>query len=243
MTLAAARRQAARTTLLALLTVLVAGFSALGIWQVERRAWKHALIDAVDSRIHAAPIDAPGPEHWAAISAERDAYRHVRLTGRYLHERETLVRAVSDLGSGYWVLTPLDTGRFTVLVNRGFVSPEQRGASRREPAGTVAIEGLLRVTEPGGGFLRHNDPKGDNWYSRDVAVIAATRDVSRPAPYFVDADARSSMASGTVGGLTVVHFADNHAVYALTWFTMALLCAYAAWRIVPGTRRTQEGPA
>ncbi|MBX4390527.1 SURF1 family protein, partial [Mycobacterium tuberculosis] len=76
----------------------------------------------------------------------------VRVTGRFLHDRETLVRAVSDLGSGYWVVTPLDTGRFTVLVNRGFVPPERRDPGRRAAgngAGEVTVTGLLRITEPG----------------------------------------------------------------------------------------------
>ncbi|WP_204308776.1 SURF1 family cytochrome oxidase biogenesis protein, partial [Citrobacter freundii] len=45
---------------------------------------------------------------------------------------------------------------------------------------------------------------------------------------FVDADAVSSAAGGPTGGLTVVAFANNHLVYALTWFTLALMVAAAA---------------
>ena len=208
----------------ALLLMLAAGFVALGIWQVERRAWKHALIEAVATRSTAAPVAAPAPG--AAVSAEGDAYRRVRVTGRFLHDRETLVRAVSDLGSGYWVVTPLDTGRFTVLINRGFVPPDRRESASRA-AGNGAVEvtvtGLLRVTEPGGGFLRSNDPAADNWYSRDVAAIAAARGLSNPAPYFIDADAAPNPGGWPRGGLTVVRFSDNHLGYALTWFALALL--------------------
>lgn len=235
-----ARRGKGRAALTGLLVVLVAVFAALGVWQVERREWKHALVAAVDSRIHAEPAAAPGPDRWAAISAESDAYRRVRVTGHFLHEQATLVRAVSDLGSGYWVMTPFDTGSQTVLVNRGFITPEQRGAARREPEGRLTVTGLLRITEPDGGFLRSNDPKAGNWYSRDVAAIAATRGLSDTAPYFIDADAALNAPGAPVGGLTVVRFPDNHAAYALTWFAMALLCAYAAWRIVPGSRRSRE---
>lgn len=210
---------------------LAAVFVALGVWQVERRAGKHALIAAVDSRVHAAPVPAPGPDTWSGITAQADAYRRVRIGGRFRHDRETLVRAVSDLGSGYWVLTPLDTGRFTLLVNRGFVPPAQRRAARREPAGPVVVTGLLRVSEPGGGFLRSNDPAAGNWYSRDVAAIARSRGLGTVAPYFIDADAGLNAAGGPVGGLTVVSFADNHAAYAATWFAMALLSLGMAWRL------------
>ncbi len=66
------------------LTALVfAGFVALGVWQVHRRTWKLALIDQVTHRIHAAPVAAPGLVAWPAITAERDAYRHVAARGRY----------------------------------------------------------------------------------------------------------------------------------------------------------------
>lgn len=217
----------------ALLLMLAAGFVALGIWQVERRAWKHALIDAVATRSTAAPVAAPAPD--VAVSAEADAYRRVRVTGRFLHDRETLVRAVSDLGSGYWVVTPLDTGRFTVLVNRGFVPPDRRDATSRAAGngeGPVTVTGLLRVTEPGGGFLRSNDAAADNWYSRDVAAIAAARGLSNPAPYFIDADAAPNPGGWPHGGLTVLRFSDNHLGYALTWFALALLSLGAIWLVL-----------
>lgn len=224
-----------RAALAGLLLVCALGFVALGIWQVERRAWKHALIDAVATRSTAAPVAAPAPAPGVAVSAEADGYRRVRVTGRFLHDRETLVRAVSDLGSGYWVVTPLDTGRFTVLVNRGFVPPERRDAASRAAgngAGQVTVTGLLRVTEPGGGFLRSNDAAADNWYSRDVAAIAAARGLSNPAPYFIDADAAPNPGGWPKGGLTVLRFSDNHLGYALTWFALALLSLGAIWLVL-----------
>ncbi len=217
----------------ALLLMLAAGFVALGIWQVERRAWKHALIDAVETRSTAAPVAAPAPG--VPVSAETDAYRRVRVAGRFLHDRETLVRAVSDLGSGYWVVTPLDTGRFTLLVNRGFVPPGRRESASRtagNAAGQVTVTGLLRVTEPGGGFLRSNDPAADNWYSRDVAAIAAARGLNNAAPYFIDADAAPNPGGWPRGGLTVLRFSDNHLGYALTWFALALLSLVGIWLVL-----------
>ena len=218
-----------RAALAGLLLVCALGFVALGLWQVERRAWKHALIDAVETRSTAAPVSAP------AAGGEVEAYRRVRVTGRFLHERETLVRAVSDLGSGYWVVTPLDTGRFTVLVNRGFVPPEQRDPGSRAAgngAGEVTVTGLLRITEPGGGFLRSNDPAADNWYSRDVTAIAAARGLTNATPYFIDADAAPTPGGGPRGGLTVLRFSDNHLVYALTWFALALLSLAGIWLVL-----------
>lgn len=229
---AAARAPRSRATLVLVALVALAGivgFARLGVWQVERLFWKKALIERVEARIHAPPIAAPGPAGWADI-AEAE-YTRVSLTGHFLHEREALVQAVTERGAGSWVLTPLVTDSdFTVLVNRGFVPPERRErASRAQalPEGTVTVTGLLRLSEPGGGFLRANAPAEDRWHSRDVAAIAAARSLSPVAPYFVDADATPNPGGFPVGGLTVVRFSDNHLVYAVTWFALAAMVAAA----------------
>jgi len=219
------RSARARAVLAGIALLITAGFIALGIWQLERRAWKHALIAAVESRVHAAPVNAPR----GAVTAERDAYRRVRATGRFLHDRETLVQAVTDRGGGFWVVTPLQTRNFTVLVNRGFVPSR---AARPGTADEASITGLLRLTEPGGGFLRSNDPAADRWYSRDVAAIAAAKRLHNVAPYFIDADATHNAARQPIGGLTVVRFNDHHLIYAITWFSLAGMSLWGAWKLL-----------
>nr|WP_249806915.1 SURF1 family protein [Bradyrhizobium sp. 1] len=214
-------------TVLSLATFVV--LIALGVWQIERRASKLALIDRVEQRVHAPAQPAPSPASWLAVSTANDEYRHVSVAGRFLHDRETLVQAVTEEGPGYWVLTPLkrDDGTL-VLINRGFVPSERRDASTRQggnPDSRVEITGLLRITEPNGGFLRNNVPQHNRWYSRDVAAIAAARGLDNIAPFFVDADAGSQTAGGPIGGLTVVSFPNNHLIYALTWFALAFMLA------------------
>ncbi len=221
-------------------------FAALGSWQLQRRVWKLDLIERVDQRVHAAPVAPPPPERWPQVNAAQDEYRHVQLQGRFLHERETLVQASTRLGPGFWVLTPLrrDDGT-TVLVNRGFVPPEVREPSLRsspEQAGEVRLTGLLRLSEPGGGFLRRNDPANGRWFSRDVEAIASARGLDRVAPFFVDEDAQGGTepARWPRPGLTVISFPNNHLVYALTWYGLALLVAGAAWQVARTERRLRR---
>ena len=206
-----------------LAAIIFVALIALGVWQVERRAWKHTLIAQVDARIHAAPAAAPAAAEWTAITAANAAYRRVEVSGNYLPGHDVFVQATTALGGGYWVITPLrDRRGFTVLINRGFSTAR---AAPTPPAGHVRITGLLRISEPEGGFLRTNYPAGDRWYSRDVGAIARAKQLDEVAPYFIDADAASAPSGGPVGGLTVVAFADNHLVYALTWFALAMLLA------------------
>lgn len=217
-------------TLLAALAM--AGFIALGNWQVHRLHWKLGLIHDVATRVHAAPVPAPGPAQWPRAAAGHLKYLHVRLHGRYLSGAQTLVHGTSRKGYGYWVMTPLRTDRgFDVLVNRGYVPAGLPGTAAfgktAPPAGEVTVTGLLRPSEPGGGFLRSNRPKAGQWYSRDVAAIAAAHGISagRVAPYFVDADAGSAHARWPAAGLTVIRFPNHHLGYAVTWYAMALGCA------------------
>jgi surfeit locus 1 family protein len=227
-------------SLLALGAAALAVFAVLiglGVWQVHRLAWKRDLIARVDARVRAPPAPAPEPAAWPAVTTEADEYRHVRVTGTLLNDRETLVQALTALGPGYWVLTPLRTAVGSVyLINRGFVPPERRSPTSRhggETAGETTVTGLLRISEPGGGFLRSNDPAADRWYSRDVPAIAATRGLGGVAPFFIDADASPLPGGYPVGGLTVISFPNNHLVYALTWFGLAGMLAaavvYVGW--------------
>jgi len=210
--------------LLCLLSALL--FTALGIWQVERRAWKLDLIARVDARVAAPVQPAPARSAWAKINAHDDEYRHVRASGFLLNNRETLVEALTERGAGFWIVTPMQTPNGTILVNRGFV-PTERSAIAARPGGQltgpVTVTGLLRITEPRGRVLRPNRPSENRWYSRDVAAISKARGLSNAAPFFIDADAKPNPGGYPIGGMTVVTFRNMHLIYALTWFALAAL--------------------
>ncbi|MDE2154595.1 MAG: SURF1 family protein [Xanthomonadaceae bacterium] len=212
-------------------------FILLGNWQVRRLHWKLDLIRDVAARVHAPPVAAPGPAQWPQIARGRQQYLHVRLHGRFLEGAPTLVHGTSRLGYGFWVIAPLRTDRgFTVLVNRGYIPATLPGtpayAKLAPPTGETSLSGLLRFPEPGGGFLRPNQPARGQWYSRDTAAIASARGLPpvQVAPYFIDADAAPAGSSTWPrAGLTVTHFPNNHLGYLITWYLMALMVAAAAF--------------
>jgi surfeit locus 1 family protein len=185
------------------------------------------------------------------MSARADEYRRVIATGDWLEDRSVLVLAVTELGGGYWVMTPLarDDGT-TVLVNRGFVPADGRDPASWRPQGPgpVTATGLLRMSQPGGAFLRANDPASSRWFSRDVAAIAASLGLAEVAPYFIDAERAPGESGLPIAGLTVIAFSNNHLVYALTWGALALMAAAGAIFVNldllrPGWfRPRQEGP-
>lgn len=234
-----------------------AGFIALGVWQVQRLSWKLDLIERVSQRLAAPPAPLPPKAQWPKIDAAGYEYQSVYLQGVWLSQKTVLTQASTELGPGYWVMTPLELADGDqVLVNRGFVPQDQRAQWLGKPPamapngtdvstdkGSVTVEGLLRLSEPGGGFLRHNNPGEQRWYSRDVAAIAQAQQLPNVAPFFVDAgiptpshsvsaeQPQTAQGNWPRPGLTVVHFSNTHLVYALTWFGLALMVLGAAWLV------------
>lgn len=212
-------------------------FASLGTWQIKRRAWKLDLISRVEERVHAPPARLPDPASWPSITPQRDEYRHVSVDGEYLNRSQTFVQAITEFGAGYWVMTPLRIADdHIVIVNRGFIPVDARDKVATASTGHVA--GLIRMSEPGGAFLRHNRPAEDRWYSRDVQEISRFRGLTGVAPFFIDADADGNAHAGLaglvvpVGGLTVVRFRNSHLVYAITWYTLALMAAGAGVMVI-----------
>ncbi len=226
---------------------LFAGFVGLGVWQLQRLTWKLDLIARVERRVHAAPVNSPGPALWPSITRAAYEYRHLQLSGRFVQGKDSFVQAVTVKGPGFWMLTPLrsDDG-FVVLVNRGFVPPGWRPSPQGEVGHTsprVRITGLFRMSEPKGAFLRANQPLDDRWYSRDVAEIARARGLVAAAPYFIDADATPLGKGWPLGGLTVIHFSNSHVIYAFTWFSLAAMVALWGVRALVGDGRDRRSSA
>jgi len=227
-------------------------FISLGTWQVKRLFWKLDLIARVDARVHAAPVPAPSLQEWPQLKADSHEYLHVQLRGVYLYDKTVKVQAATALGAGYWLLTPLrgEDGAL-YFINRGFVT----GALvEKTPVQSAPrnVTGLLRMSEPGGGFLRRNDAAADRWFSRDVQAIAAAHQLQDVAPYFIDAEAAAGDAvpesqlletGQPVPGLTVIAFHNSHLVYAFTWYALALMMAGACFWIMRDEKRRRLSQA
>ena len=254
----------------AILTVvgvaLFFGFITLGTWQVQRRAWKLDLMERVETRLHQPPISAVQllANEPADRVGEQHAYQPVFVDGQWLNDKTVFTQALTELGAGFWAITPLQTATGQiVLINRGFVPEGQRTAAQpAEPAqGIARVEGLLRASEPDGGFLRKNDAANNKWYSRDVNAIGQAQRLGKVAPFFIDqgipahAAVNANVNANTDGGprkadlqgpwprsgMTMVKFHNSHAVYIATWYGLALMVLIAAYLVVRFERRKQRG--
>ena len=198
---------------------------ALGAWQIQRLQWKDGLIAERAAAVAAPAIPLPpdGP-------VPRDLeFRHVSAEGVFLNDKEIFLGATSERGeSGYQILTPLrQADGHIVFVNRGFIPSELKDRAKRpagEPAGSVRVEGLLRLP-PGGRpnwFLPDNRPDLNYWFWVDLPAMAAADKFGRVAPFYVDADATPNPGGWPRGGVTRLDLPNNHLQYAITWFSLAV---------------------
>lgn len=203
---------------------------ALGTWQMQRLAWKTNLIQGMESRISAPAVDLPV----GALDVGEWEYRRVRVSGRFLHDKEFHLLAVSRNGQhGYQIVTPLRRATDVVLVNRGWVPRERKEAATRpagQVAGDVTIAGVVRKPWGQGLFVPDNDSARNLWFFGDAAAMRRAAAISGP-DLFVEAVAEPVPGGLPVGGQTRLDIPNRHLQYALMWygFAVALAAIYVLW--------------
>lgn len=207
-------------TILAAAAAVFVTMLSLGTWQVKRLGWKLDLIERVETRAFGEPVDAP----FGAVTEEDHAYLRVTTDeGVMLHDLSQKVKALTEIGPGSWLMTPLQTDTRIIWINRGFVPSGSDANDWTAPNEALSVTGLLRITEPGGTVLEKNDPAADRWFSRDVVALSADAGLGRTAGFFIDAEHLGDEDAWPRGGLTQVQFRNSHLSYALTWYAMAAL--------------------
>ncbi len=250
------RRQSGRSWLgLAVPAALAfAVLIGLGVWQLQRKAWKEGLIASLTVRLVAAPQALPPAGDWPSLNQDKDEYRRVAFTAQFANDKEALVFAtgtafrpdLANAGPGYWVFTParLADGT-TVIVNRGFVpdgKQDPKTRSEGETAAPVTIVGAMRWPDTRHWLTPGDDSARNLWFVRDPAAIAAAKGLGAVAPFYVEQESPMPPGGLPQPGRLVVSLPDNHLQYALTWFGLAGVLAgvFVSWAVTSSRRHGDE---
>lgn len=233
----------------------------LGLWQLQRREQKTAILSALERGASTEPLALDGPtlRSLAVQPAGRSPSAHalpeltrVRLTGVYLDGPSLPIRATLPMtkgaltsGIGFFWMTPLRLADGTlVFVNRGFgpSGADFKPLPIRTPDGPQTVVGLLRAPERRQLFTPADDPARGEYFVRDPEVMASVLklDPTTVATLFVDAERRSvddpTPPVGVEAREMISRIPNNHLQYAVTWFGLALtlvgvFAAFAASRL------------
>jgi surfeit locus 1 family protein len=221
----------------------------LGTWQLERKAWKDALVAALAERLSAPPQRLPARETWARLSANDTEFRRVTFPAEYLHEQEARVYSAGSAlrpdvsGPGYWIFTPARLpGGSVVVVNRGFVPEgrqDQQTRAQGQVGGIIDIVGAMRWPEQRSAFSAKDDPANSLWFVRDHLAMAEAKGWGQVAPFYIDQETPTAPDSGPRAGPLQPRLPNNHLGYAITWYGLAaaLLVIFVLW----ARKRLREG--
>jgi len=199
---------------------------ALGVWQMQRLAWKEGVLAQIEARIAAPPTALP-----AAPDPETDRYRPVAVTGRVTEDQVRVLASVKGVGAVHRIVAAVQTedGR-RVLADLGYAPTAAEARARTGPA---EIRGNLHWPDEVDGWTPAPDIAAGLWFARDVPALAETlatepvlivaRQVQPPDP------ALTPLAVGTEG------IPNDHLGYAVTWFSLAAvwlgMTGFLLWRI------------
>jgi surfeit locus 1 family protein len=221
----------------------------LGVWQLQRRVEKHALIAALTERLAAEPVPLPPPLEWSTLTAERDEFRRVRFRASYGSGADAMVyssgSAVRDdvSGPGTWAFIParLEGGEI-IVINAGFVqntmqdrAQQDRVVTRLVTGEAADLIGYIRFPERAGLLTPSANTEKRLWFTRDQLAMAQALGWGNGgktiAPFYIDLEQPVPPSGLPKPGPLHVHLKDDHLQYAVTWFALAgaVVIAFLAW--------------
>jgi len=229
--------------------LMVAVFVGLGVWQLQRRVEKHALITRLNERLAAAPVPLPARAQWSALTPASDEFRRVSFEATYAPLPDAMVyssgSAVRDdiSGPGTWAFLPAQTSdRGIIAVNSGFVqntmqdrTQQDRAVGRLVTGDPVQLTGYIRFPEAAGTLTPAENTAKRLWFTRDHLAMARALgwdgDGKTVAPFYIDLEAPVPDSGIPKPGPLSVRLKDDHMQYAITWFTLAfaVVVAFSAW--------------
>jgi cytochrome oxidase assembly protein ShyY1 len=242
MTAISARRSAGLGIFTFLTLALLIG---LGIWQLQRRVEKHALIAQLTERLAGLPGALPSSAQWSALTPAGDEFRRVRFSAIYEPRPDAMVYSSGSAiredisGPGTWAFLParLPDGE-TVVINTGFVqntmqdrAQQDRAVTRLVTGAPVTLTGYIRFPESAGALTAQENIAKRLWFARDHLAIARVLGWGEVAPFYVDLEQPVPESGIPKPGPLEVHLKDDHLQYAITWFGLAgaVVIAFGVW--------------
>lgn len=191
----------------------------LGVWQMQRLAWKEGVIADIEARIVDAPVALP-----AQRDPETQSYLPVQASGNFTGDPVRVLVSQKDVGAGYRLisafLTQADGRALRVMVDRGFV-PTAQGDGVPTPDRPVTVTGNLQWPQEVDDFTPAPDMAGNIWFARDVPALAKALEAE---PVLIVARDIAPAQSG-VSPLPVdtSRIPNDHLQYAITWFSLAAI--------------------
>ncbi len=220
----------------------------LGSWQLQRLAWKQALLAEIADKRSQPPISMPGMITDADIDALH--LRTVDLAGQFTGDQILIQPYQTYHGSvGSYLLAgfqPVDSS-VAYLINLGWLPQDQSIDAVVLPKGKVALQAVLSRPKLQHFMLPDNDPDANLWFWHDLPRMAQDVNLGSLGPMvLIMTDPQTVMPMVDLRPITDTlsdGLTNNHLTYAITWFSLAigLIVIYTMMSFQPVSQSADSG--
>ncbi len=183
----------------------------LGYWQLQRLDWKNQMLEKIEQKIVADPVELP-----KSISQQSDQYLSVIVSGEIQSNEIHVLTSKKNMGPGFLVISPLKLqDEKLIMVDTGFIPVSKKDTTR--VSGKIKVIGNLLWPNEIDGFTPDPNIKKNIWFGRDLIRMSEYLGTD-PILVVARKTSPSTEASPQRIGINI---ANNHLNYAITWFSLA----------------------
>lgn len=202
---------------------------SLGVWQVQRLAWKQGMLARIEAQISADPV--PLAE---ALDPEFRRYAPVEITGRLGQSHIRMLASRKTTGAVYRVIRPFRTDDgASILIDTGWQVQARDVVDA--PQTRLTLTGNLDAPQEADGFTPDPDTKDNIWFARDVPAMATA--LGTDPVLVVLRDAPETDLGVTPWPVDSAGIPNDHLQYAITWFSLAVIWVGMTLYFLRRTRR------
>jgi surfeit locus 1 family protein len=199
----------------------------LGIWQINRLAWKEAILASIAQAERAPPVPlpaAPSPFEKVFVTGRPDPAT-VSLFG----DDVRTTRTDNTVIGGELLVVLRRPGAEPILVDLGWMPYEDFGRVVLPPS--LSVSGFAQAPERANYFTPKDDPADHQFYLLDPARIGPALGVPDLAPFVLGAIGEAPARGWPEPAARLPRPPNEHLQYALTWFGLAgvLLAQFLYW--------------
>ncbi|WP_440653030.1 SURF1 family protein [Candidatus Pelagibacter sp. HIMB1542] len=184
---------------------------SLGFWQLYRLSWKLDLINQIENSLKIDPVELQ--------NVEKKNYLRIKTSGQIDFKKQIYLYNLNETGKpGFEVINPIKVGNEDYLINRGWISFEQKNKPEINVVDQKNIIGTLMLQSKSSSFKPRNEVDKNYWFTLDREdilkftgknfskyIIYLNGNYENPRPRVITAK-----------------ISNNHKKYAITWFSMAI---------------------
>ena len=184
---------------------------SLGTWQLVRLNWKTELISQIETSLKDNPVNLS--------SATIKNYLKIKTIGTIDFEKQIYIYNLNKKGKpGFEVISPLKVENQNYLLNRGWISFDQKNSKIVNRIDENNIIGILRKQIKANRFKPENDILNNYWFTLDREDIFKFTG-KKFSPFIIYLSNKNGLP---IPRVIDANISNNHKKYAITWFSLSI---------------------